>query len=99
MEAVLKEIEESLRFISGQVKKKPSVAVILGTGLGGLVEKISITEAIPYRKIPHFPPSTVEGHEGRLVFGRWAGKSIVVMQGRVHSYEGYPLARVTFPLR
>jgi purine-nucleoside phosphorylase len=99
MEAVLREIEESSRFIGGQIRKKPRVAVILGTGLGGLVENISITQAIPYKEIPHFPPSTVEGHEGRLIFGRWAEKSILMMQGRVHFYEGYPLPRVTLPVR
>jgi purine-nucleoside phosphorylase len=99
MEAALREIEESLRFIGSHVENKPSVAVILGTGLGGLVENISITETIPYKEIPHFPQSTVEGHEGRLIFGRWAGKSILAMQGRAHFYEGYPLTRVTFPVR
>jgi purine-nucleoside phosphorylase len=99
MEAALREIEESLRFISSHVENKPSVAVILGTGLGGLVEKISIAQAIPYKEIPHFPHSTVEGHEGRLIFGRWTGKNILVMQGRVHFYDGYPKTRVTFPVR
>lgn len=99
MKAVLKEIEESFGFIAGQVKEKPRVGIILGTGLGGVVEKISIAQAFPYEEIPHFPRSTVEGHEGRLLFGQWAGKSILVMQGRVHFYEGYPLTRVTFPVR
>jgi purine-nucleoside phosphorylase len=99
MEAALREIEESSHFIGRQIKEKPSVAIILGTGLGGLVENISITEVIPYEEIPHFPHSTVQGHEGRLIFGRWAGKSMLVMQGRVHFYEGYPLPRVTFPVR
>jgi len=99
MEAALREIEESLRFISGHVEKKPTVAIILGTGLGGLVEEISITGAIPYKEIPHFPRSTVEGHEGRLILGGWAGKSVLVMQGRVHFYEGYSLPQVTLPVR
>ena len=99
MEAALREIEESSRFIGGQIKKKPRVAVILGTGLGGLVENVSITHAIPYKEIPHFPHSTAEGHQGRLIFGRWAEKSILVMQGRVHFYEGYSLPRVIFPVR
>jgi purine-nucleoside phosphorylase len=99
MEAALREIEESSRFIGGRIEKKPRVALILGTGLGGLGEKISITQAIPYKEIPHFPHSTVEGHEGRLISGRWAGKSILAMQGRVHFYEGYPMTRVTFPVR
>ena len=99
MEAALREIEEAARFISGGVKEKPDVAVILGTGLGGLAERISISDAIPYKEIPHFPPSTVEGHEGRLLLGRWGGKNALVMQGRVHIYEGYPLWRVTLPVR
>ena len=99
METVRKEVEESSRFIMGKVKEKPKVGIILGTGLGGLVQKISITKALPYREIPHFPHSTVEGHVGLLTFGRCAGKNVLVMQGRVHFYEGYPLARVTFPLR
>jgi purine-nucleoside phosphorylase len=99
MEAAVREIEESSCFIGGQIKKKARVAVILGTGLGGLVENMSITGAIPYKEIPHFPHSTVEGHEGRLIFGQWAGTSILVMQGRVHFYEGYSLSRVTFPVR
>jgi len=99
MEGMLKEIEEAFRFIAGQAKEIPRVGIILGTGLGGLVEKISVTQAIPYEEIPHFPRSTVAGHAGRLVFGRRAGKSILVMQGRFHFYEGYPLARVTFPVR
>ena len=99
METIRKEVEESSRFILGKVKERPKVGIILGTGLGGLVQKISITKALPYREIPHFPRSTVEGHVGRLIFGRCAGKNVLVMQGRVHFYEGYPLARVTFPVR
>jgi len=99
MEAALREIGAATRFMSGRIKEKPYAAVILGTGLGGLAERISITEAIPYKEIPHFLPSTVEGHEGRLVLGRWGGKEVLVMQGRVHIYEGYPLWRVTLPVR
>lgn len=99
MERVSKEIEDAFRFIAGEVKENPRVGIILGTGLGGLVEKISVTQAIPYEEIPHFPRSTVEGHAGRLIFGHRTGKSILVMQGRFHFYEGYPLTRVTFPVR
>jgi len=99
METIRKEVEESSSFIMGKVKEKPKVGIILGTGLGGLVQRISIRQALPYREIPHFPRSTVEGHVGRLIFGRCAGKNVLVMQGRVHFYEGYPLARVTFPVR
>ena len=99
MEAILKEIEEIAEFIAGQTQEEPSVGIILGTGLGALVEKISITQALPYEAIPHFPRTTVEGHAGRLILARFAGKNILVMQGRFHFYEGYPLTRVTFPVR
>jgi len=99
MEAILKEIEETAGFIMSLIKEKPRVGIILGTGLGGLVEKISIKQSLPYEEIPHFPRSTVEGHAGHLIFGQCAGQNVLVMQGRIHFYEGYPLARVTFPVR
>jgi purine-nucleoside phosphorylase len=78
---------------------KPQVGVILGTGLGGLVEKVSIECEIPYGEIPHFPISTVESHQGRLLIGTLEGKSVVIMQGRFHYYEGYSMKQVTFPVR
>lgn len=78
---------------------QPSVAVILGTGLGGLAGSIAIESAIPYGRIPGFVPSTVEGHAGRLLLGRLSGVPVVAMQGRFHPYEGYDLAQVTFPVR
>lgn len=99
MEAILREIEESSGFIAARIKNRPRIGIILGTGLGGLVEKISVTQTLPYTKIPHFPSSTVEGHAGRLIFGGCGGQDVLAMQGRVHFYEGYPLARVTFPVR
>lgn len=99
MENILQEIEEASQFMARRVKAKPSVGIILGTGLGGLVEKIVIAESIPYGEIPHFPRSTVEGHAGRLIFGHCSDKEVLVMQGRFHFYEGYPPSRVTFPVR
>ena len=78
---------------------EPMVGVILGTGLGGLAEEINVEAAIPYGEIPHFPLSTVESHEGRLLLGDLAGVPVVAMQGRFHSYEGYSLWEVTFPVR
>lgn len=99
MEEVLKEIEESFQSIAGKVKERPRLGIILGTGLGGLVKKVSISQALSYEEVPHFPRSTVEGHAGRLIFGRLAGKNVVAMQGRAHFYEGYPLTRVTLPVR
>ena len=99
MNQTLKEIEESYLSISKRVKMKPGIGIILGTGLGNLVDKVSIRESLPYEDIPHFPVSTVEGHASRLLFGLLAGKKAVIMQGRVHYYEGYSLDRITFPVR
>ena len=99
MNQTLKEIEESYRSIAKRVKMKPRAAIILGTGLGGLVNKVSIAESLSYDEIPHFPESTVEGHAGRLIFGRLAGKNVLIMQGRAHYYEGHSLFRITLPVR
>jgi purine-nucleoside phosphorylase len=99
MKQALMRIEESYRSISKRVKVKPRVGIILGSGLGKLVDKVSVRESLSYDDIPHFPVSTVQGHEGRLLFGRLAGKDAVVMQGRAHFYEGYPLERITLPVR
>jgi len=99
MSQILKEIEESCRSIAKRVKTKPRAAIILGTGLGGLVNRVSIAESLPYDEIPHFPKSTVEGHAGRLIFGRLAGKNVLILQGRAHYYEGHSLFRITLPVR
>ncbi len=82
-----------------KINAKPEVGIILGTGLGGLVDEIDIEHSISYEDIPNFPISTVEGHSGRLIFGKLGGKVVVAMQGRFHSYEGYPMEKVTFPVR
>jgi purine-nucleoside phosphorylase len=78
---------------------KPSVAIILGTGLGQLAESIEIEATLPYERIPGFPLSTVESHAGRLLLGRLGRRPVVAMQGRFHRYEGYSLNAVTFPVR
>ena len=78
---------------------KPATAIILGTGLGRLADEIETTQVIPYAEIPNFPQSTVEGHSGKLIFGRLGGKDILAMQGRFHYYEGYSMKEVTFPVR
>ena len=90
---------EAVEAIRARTQSAPRVAVILGTGLGGLAERIEIETAIPYEEIPHFPLSTVESHSGRLLFGTLGGKPVVAMQGRFHRYEGYSLQQVTFPVR
>ncbi len=77
----------------------PEVAIILGTGLGGLASAIEVETTVEYGDIPGFPLSTVESHAGRLLLGRLAGKRVVAMQGRFHRYEGYTLQQVTFPVR
>lgn len=95
----LDQIHESTSFIQGQTDFKPEFGIILGTGLGGLVEEIEVVSELDYDKIPHFPISTVESHHGKLIFGLLAGKRIVAMQGRFHYYEGYNMKEVTFPVR
>lgn len=77
----------------------PQVAIVLGTGLGQLTSEITDTYEFSYKDIPHFPVSTVEGHDGKLIFGRLGGKEILAMKGRFHYYEGYSMQEVTFPIR
>lgn len=95
----LEKIKESSEFIRNQVSEIPSIAIILGTGLGELIDHIEDKIAIDYKEIPNFPLSTVEGHSGRLIFGILGGKKIMAMQGRFHYYEGYDMKEVTFPVR
>jgi purine-nucleoside phosphorylase len=89
----------ALETIRSRTAHSPDVAIILGTGLGGLAAEIDVLATIPYADIPHFPLSTVESHSGRLIFGHLAGRAVVAMQGRFHHYEGYSLQQVTFPVR
>jgi purine-nucleoside phosphorylase len=96
---MLKQIEGTVNFIKDRITYGPEVGIILGTGLGGLVNEIDITETLSYDEIPDFPVSTVEGHHGRLIFGKLNGKSVVAMQGRFHYYEGYSAEKITFPVR
>ncbi|HEY66113.1 MAG TPA: purine-nucleoside phosphorylase [Caldilineae bacterium] len=85
--------------IRARTRHQPTIGLILGSGLSSLADHVEDADVIPYAEIPHFPVSTVEGHPGRLVIGRLAGPTIMVMQGRVHYYEGYSLQQVTFPIR
>ncbi|MGC4376428.1 purine-nucleoside phosphorylase [Fictibacillus sp. Mic-4] len=95
----LEKIEKSARFIEEKLKEKPSIGLILGSGLGILADEIKDPIKIPYREIPEFPVSTVEGHAGQLVIGKLEGKQVIAMQGRFHYYEGYSMEKVTFPVR
>ena len=92
-------IETAARVVRKRSAASPDVAIILGTGLGGLADRIDVEASIPYEDIPGFPLSTVETHAGRLLLGRLGKRSVVAMQGRFHRYEGYGLAEVTFPVR
>lgn len=95
----LEKIEEASNYLKSRIKDIPEIAIILGTGLGDLINYIKDSEAIDYKEIPHFPVSTVEGHSGRLIFGTLGGKRVMAMQGRFHYYEGYDMKQVTFPVR
>ena len=96
---MLKQVNEVIEFLSDKTVITPEIGIILGTGLGGLVNEIEVSDTISYKDIPHFPVSTVESHSGKLIFGKLAGKQVVAMQGRFHYYEGYSFKEVTFPVR
>jgi purine-nucleoside phosphorylase len=96
---MLERVKNTVSFIQDKINFKPEVGIILGTGLGGLVNDIKIEFSLDYDTIPEFPVSTVDGHHGRLIFGELGGKKIIAMQGRFHYYEGYPMETVIFPVR
>lgn len=93
------EVETAARFIRSRLDSEPRIALILGTGLGGVADAMKKSAIIPYAEIPHFPISTVQSHHGRLLCGEWGGKSILAMQGRFHLYEGYTPRQISFPIR
>lgn len=94
-----KQIAKAVDYIKANTRIEPQAGVILGTGLGGLVKEIDIEKELPYHNIPHFPVSTVESHEGKLILGYLADKQVMIMQGRFHYYEGYTMPQITFPVR
>ena len=96
---MLERIQETAEFLRSKMHTNPETAIILGTGLGSLVGEITEKYEISYQDIPHFPVSTVEGHSGKLIFGKLGNKDIMAMQGRFHFYEGYSMKEVTFPIR
>jgi purine-nucleoside phosphorylase len=96
---MLEKINETIEFLKGRGITSPDAGIILGTGLGGLTSKITNSIEVDYRDIPNFPVPTVEGHEGKLIYGDFGKKRIVAMKGRFHFYEGYGAEQVTFPVR
>jgi purine-nucleoside phosphorylase len=92
-------IQETAAWLKERMTGHPQTAIILGTGLGRLASEIADATEIPYKDIPNFPVSTVEGHAGKLIFGKLGGKDILAMDGRFHFYEGYSMKEVTFPIR
>lgn len=96
---MLEKINQTADYLRSKVADMPEIAIILGTGLGSLVDHITDKLYIPYKEIPNFPVSTVEGHSGNLIFGMLGGKRVMAMQGRFHYYEGYDMKQVTFPVR
>ncbi|MEM9023293.1 MAG: purine-nucleoside phosphorylase [Bacteroidota bacterium] len=96
---MLEKIKETAEFLQTKVDLQPKVGIVLGTGLGGLVNEIDPVARLSYDQIPNFPVSTVEGHQGALIFGRLGGVPVVAMQGRFHFYEGYTMEQVVFPIR
>lgn len=96
---MLEKINSTADFLRTKVADMPKLAIILGTGLGPLADMIEDKIVIPYKDIPNFPVSTVEGHSGNFIFGNLGGKRVMAMQGRFHYYEGYDMKTVTFPVR
>lgn len=96
---MIQKIKETSDFLKSKISMIPEVGIILGSGLGGLADKITDAVSFSYGDIPNFPVSTVEGHSGKLIFGKLGGKNVIAMQGRFHYYEGYGMKEVTFPVR
>lgn len=97
---MIQQINHTASYLRDRVSgEMPSIAIILGTGLGALVDHIEDKQFIPYNEIPNMPVSTVEGHSGNLIFGTLSGRRVIAMQGRFHYYEGYDMKQVTFPVR
>ena len=96
---LLNQLQKSKNFIKNKVKTIPKIAVILGSGLNNIQKQLKDTTNIPYSKIPYFKQSTVEGHNGQLIFGKLNSKNIMLMSGRLHYYEGYTMQEITYPIR
>ncbi len=96
---MLERIKQTASFIKERINCEVRIGIVLGTGLGGLVKEIEVIKTMPYNEIPGFPVSTVDGHAGKLIFGRLGKREVLAMQGRFHYYEGYSMKEVTYPIR
>ncbi len=96
---IAKHLEDSIAYLQEKGFDKPEIGIVLGTGLGQLVDHLEAPIEAHYNQIPYFPLATVEFHSGKLIYGSLGGKKVVVMQGRFHIYEGYDLMDVTYPIR
>lgn len=92
-------VQETVKFLQKKGMGIPDFGIVLGTGLGNFVDEIDVKVTVPYKEIPHFPVSTVKGHQGELIFGELGGKKVLAMGGRFHYYEGYSVQQVVFPIR
>lgn len=90
-------VAQTVEYLNNHKTINPKIAIVLGSGLGGLTEKVEVVDEIPYKEIPNFPVSTVEGHKGTMIFGRLNGVEVLVFNGRFHYYEGYSMDVVTYP--
>ena len=99
MSELISKINDTLEVIRKSTTEDYPFGIVLGTGLGGLVKEIDIEHEIEYENLPHFPLSTVESHQGKLIFGKIGTKNVVAMQGRFHYYEGYSMKQITYPIR
>lgn len=99
MSELYSQIQESAEFISKKIEHVPELAIILGTGLGSLVDRIEIKKEISFKIIPHFLPTTVESHSGKLIYANWNNHPVIILSGRLHYYEGYSTQEITFPIR
>lgn len=96
---MLEQIKQTADFLKNKLSEDYTIGIILGTGLGGLANEIEVDHSFAYEDIPNFPVSTVEGHSGKLIFGKLGGKNVMALQGRFHYYEGYNMNQVVFPVR
>ncbi|MGB0868404.1 MAG: purine-nucleoside phosphorylase [Flavobacteriales bacterium] len=96
---MLNKINETVSFLNEKGFNNPEIGIVLGTGLGQLINEIEVEHSIDYSEIPHFPEATVEFHSGKLILGTLENKKVVVMQGRFHMYEGYSFEEITYPIR